>query len=51
LILQGQEKKGQTWEGELLEPKPAIRSVAQERKPKMPRIYNLSGRPALAAAT
>lgn len=36
---------------ELIEPKPAIRSAAQKRKPKMPRIYNLSGRPALAAAT
>jgi len=36
---------------ELIEPKPAIRSAAQKRKPKMPRIYNLGGRPALAAAT
>jgi transposase len=36
---------------ELIQPKPAIRSAAFKRKPKMPRIYNLGGRPALAAAT
>jgi transposase len=31
--------------------RPAPRSTAQKPKPKMPRIYNLSGRPALAAVT
>jgi transposase len=36
---------------ELVEPKPAVRSSALKRKPKTPRIYNLGGRPALAAAT
>lgn len=36
---------------ELIEPKPAIRSAAHKPKPKMPRIYTLGGRPALAAAT
>lgn len=36
---------------ELAEPKPAVFSSALKRKPKMPRIYNLGGRPALAAAT
>ena len=36
---------------ELEEPKPAVLTSALKRKPKMPRIYNLGGRPALAAAT
>jgi hypothetical protein len=36
---------------ELAEPRPAVRSAALKRKPKMPRIYNLGGRPATAAAT
>ncbi len=36
---------------ELSDPKPPMRSPALKRKPKMPRIYNLGGRPALAAAT
>src|SRR5207253_11093041 len=31
--------------------RPAVIPSAQKRKPKMPRIYNLSGRPALAAVT
>jgi len=31
--------------------RPAPRTSARKRKPKMPRIYNLSGRPALAAVT
>src|SRR5664280_958104 len=31
--------------------RPAPRSTTQKPKPKMPRIYNLSGRPALAAVT
>jgi transposase len=31
--------------------RPAPRTTAQKPKPKMPRIYNLSGRPALAAVT
>src|ERR1039457_655654 len=31
--------------------RPAPRTTAQKLKPKMPRIYNLSGRPALAAVT
>ena len=31
--------------------RPAPRPLAQKPKPKMPRIYNLSGRPALAAVT
>jgi hypothetical protein len=31
--------------------RPAPRTTAQKRKPTMPRIYNLSGRPALAAVT
>ena len=31
--------------------RPAIRTTAQKRKNPMPRIYNLSGRPALAAVT
>lgn len=34
---------------ELSEPKPAIRTSAQKRKPKPPQIYAYSGRPALAA--
>src|SRR5512143_347866 len=34
---------------ELTEPKPAIRTTAQKRKPKQPQIYAYSGRPALAA--
>jgi len=33
------------------ERRPAPRTTAQKPKPKMPRIYNLSGRPALAAVT
>ena len=33
------------------ERRPAPRATAQKPKPKMPRIYNLSGRPALAAVT
>jgi transposase len=33
------------------EPRPAHLTSAQKRKPTMPRIYNLSGRPALAAVT
>jgi transposase len=33
------------------ERRPAPRTTAQKSKPKMPRIYNLSGRPALAAVT
>lgn len=36
---------------ELYEPKPAVFSSALKRKPKSPRIYNLGGRPALAATT
>jgi hypothetical protein len=36
---------------ELAEPKPAVFSSSLKRKPKMPRIYNLGGRPALAATT
>lgn len=36
---------------ELLEPKPPRLTSVLKRKPRMPRIYNLSGRPALAAAT
>ena len=31
--------------------RPAPRTTAQKPKPKMPRIYNLGGRPALAAVT
>src|ERR1019366_464961 len=31
--------------------RPAPRTTAQKRKAPMPRIYNLSGRPALAAVT
>ncbi len=31
--------------------RPALITSAQKRKPSMPRIYNLSGRPALAAVT
>jgi hypothetical protein len=31
--------------------RPVQLTSAQKRKPKMPRIYNLSGRPALAAVT
>ena len=31
--------------------RPAPRTTAQKRKPTMPRIYNLGGRPALAAVT
>ena len=34
---------------ELAEPKPAIRSSAQKRKPKLPEIYCYSGHPAMAA--
>ena len=33
------------------EPRPVQLTSAQKRKPTMPRIYNLSGRPALAAVT
>jgi hypothetical protein len=33
------------------EPRPAPLTTAQKRKTPMPRIYNLSGRPALAAVT
>lgn len=33
------------------ERRPAPRTTAPKPKPKMPRIYNLSGRPALAAVT
>jgi transposase len=33
------------------DPRPAILTTAQKRKTPMPRIYNLSGRPALAAVT
>ena len=36
---------------EYAERRPAPRTTAQKPKPKMPRIYNLSGRPALAAVT
>lgn len=36
---------------ELREPRPTVLTSALKRKPKMPRIYNLGGRPALAAAT
>ena len=36
---------------ELDQPKPALRSSALKPKPKMPRIYNLGGRPALSAPT
>lgn len=36
---------------ELAEPKPTIRTTALKRKPKVPRIYNLGGRPAVAAVT
>ena len=36
---------------EYAERRPAPRITAQKPKPKMPRIYNLSGRPALAAVT
>jgi transposase len=36
---------------ELVEPKPAVLASTLKQKPKMPRIYNLGGRPALAAAT
>jgi hypothetical protein len=31
--------------------RPALITTAQKRKNPMPRIYNLSGRPALAAVT
>ena len=31
--------------------RPALRTTAQKRKPTTPRIYNLSGRPAVAAVT
>jgi hypothetical protein len=33
------------------ERRPAPLTTAQKRKPRMPRIYKLSGRPALAAVT
>jgi hypothetical protein len=33
------------------EPRPKLLTSAQKRKTPMPRIYNLSGRPALAAVT
>jgi hypothetical protein len=33
------------------ERRPAPITRAQKRKPSMPRIYNLGGRPALAAVT
>jgi transposase len=36
---------------EYSERRPAPRTTAPKAKPKMPRIYNLSGRPALAAVT
>jgi transposase len=36
---------------EYSERRPASRTTAAKAKPKMPRIYNLSGRPALAAVT
>ena len=36
---------------ELEEPRPATLTSALKRKPKMPRIYNLGGRPALAATS
>ena len=36
---------------ELEEPRPAALTSALQRKPKMPRIYNLGGRPALAATS
>jgi len=36
---------------EQAEPRPAPLTSAQKRKPSMPRIYNLSARPALAAVT
>jgi hypothetical protein len=36
---------------EYWERRPAPRTTPQKPKPKMPRIYNLSGRPALAAVT
>jgi len=36
---------------EYSERRPAPRPTSQKPKPKMPRIYNLSGRPALAAVT
>ncbi len=36
---------------EYSERRPAPRTTPQKPKPKMPRIYNLSGRPALAAVT
>jgi transposase len=36
---------------ELVEPKPVVLASTLKQKPKMPRIYNLGGRPALAAAT
>ncbi len=36
---------------EYSERRPAPRTTAHKPKPKMPRIYNLSGRPALAAVT
>jgi len=36
---------------EYAERRPVQLTSAQKRKPKMPRIYNLSGRPALAAVT
>jgi len=34
---------------ELAEPKPAVRTTAQKRKPKAPHVYCYSGHPALAA--
>lgn len=36
---------------ELAEPRPAVFSSALKRKSKMPRIYNLGGRPAVTAVT
>jgi transposase len=36
---------------ELAEPKPAVLSSALKRKPRLPRIYPLGGRPAVAAVT
>ncbi|HEY6348417.1 MAG TPA: hypothetical protein VI636_03305, partial [Candidatus Angelobacter sp.] len=36
---------------ELAEPRPAVRTAALKHKPKVPRIYNLGGRPAVAAVT
>lgn len=36
---------------EFADHRPAPRTTAHKAKPKMPRIYNLGGRPALAAVT